>query len=207
MKVYSSNNHKIPYKAPNDSSGVKLQMQWSTGVCAEWSRWSSSPLVQIGRRSCWVESRRQILTLVAVKLLVCSPRRAVWIYYRKPAFISVCWAQQIKNTPGIYPLARRLYCAGSNSRTSRVFSAFIFIFNSVKKTQRRMGAQLTKGEATVDGKAAADKANGQVRIYHKHFYDQISDTFEWHLIIMIFLSPFNDPTTSFQPFNIGIWAW
>lgn len=33
-----------------------------------------------------------------------------------------------------------------------------------------MGAQLTKGEATVDGQAVADKANGQVRIY-KHFYD------------------------------------
>lgn len=34
-----------------------------------------------------------------------------------------------------------------------------------------MGAQLTKGEATVDGKAVADKANGQVRIYSKHFSD------------------------------------
>ncbi len=31
-----------------------------------------------------------------------------------------------------------------------------------------MGAQLTKGEAAVDGKAVADKANGQVRTY-KHF--------------------------------------
>lgn len=53
-----------------------------------------------------------------------------------------------------------------------------------------MGAQLTKGEATVDGTAAADKANGQVRIYHKHFYD--------HGILSIwFFSPFNDPTISF----------
>lgn len=28
-----------------------------------------------------------------------------------------------------------------------------------------MGAQLSKGEATVDGNAVAEKANGQVRIY------------------------------------------
>lgn len=46
-----------------------------------------------------------------------------------------------------------------------------------------MGAQLTKGEATVDGKAAADKANGQVRIYHKHFYDR-------GILSIWFFSPF-----------------
>lgn len=90
----------MPNKAPNNSSA---SIRWSLSEASviyrsvfEWGRWSSSPLVQIGQRSFWVESHRQILTLVAVKLLVCSPRRAVWIYNQKPAFISVCWAQQFK---------------------------------------------------------------------------------------------------------------
>lgn len=70
-----------------------------------------------------------------------------------------------------------------------------------------MGAQLTKGEATVDGKAVADKANGQVRIY-KHFCDWTTSFLIYLngiLSIQLFLPSYNSIYLTIHILQFNIW--